>query len=462
MANRENTITELEDRANILRLRSLEMTTEAGSGHPTTCLSSAEIMSVLFFGVMHRETRAGGGWEFGAGDELVLSKGHGAPILYAALAEAGDIPPESLLTLRKHASPLEGHPVPRVPGVRIATGSLGQGLSAGAGMALALKMGAIRRRVYVVLGDGEMAEGNVLEALNLCPHLELDNLCAVVDVNRLGQSEATVHGWDLEAYRRQGEAFGWHVQTVDGHSVEQLLDAFETAARAGKPGLILARTVKGRGVSSRENENGFHGKDLPSEEMESAAEEIRRRLHTEEASSRGALPREEGDPATADRAAAGVEEELRAAVPPPSHAELSLDTDYQRGEKAATRDAYGSALVKLGALEAEMVVLDGDVKNSTRTAAFFERFPERSIEGYIAEQNLIGLAMGLQAAGKGGFAAPFAGPRSDPNGRLLTGRPQAGRLPHRGGHRRGRTLPDGSRGPGHDALHPRLGGPEPR
>ena len=148
------TVRELEDRANILRLLSLKMTTEAGSGHPTTCLSCAEIMSVLFFHVMHRETRQAGGWEFGAGDEFVLSKGHAAPILYAALAEAGDIPPESLLTLRSHTSPLEGHPVPRVPGVRIATGSLGQGLSAGAGMALSLKMDTILRRVYVLLGDG--------------------------------------------------------------------------------------------------------------------------------------------------------------------------------------------------------------------------------------------------------------------------------------------------------------------
>jgi transketolase len=411
MQRNETRIRELEDMANLLRLHSLEMTTTAGSGHPTTCLSSAEIISVLFFEVMHRESSQTGGDEFGRSDEFVLSKGHGAPILYAALAEAGDIPPETLITLRHYESPLEGHPVPRLPGVRIATGSLGQGLSAGAGLALALKMDSIRRRVYVLLGDGEMAEGNVLEALNLSPYLGLNNLCAVVDVNSLGQSDPTVHEWDLEAYRRQGEAFGWKVLSVDGHSVEQLLEAFQAAESAEQPSLILARTVKGKGLSSREDKNGFHGKEVAREELDTQAEEIRRRLHS--GATAGRADRTAGGADRADLAhalstAAAIEKSPGLPQRYEQYARLSLSTSYEKGAMAATRDAYGRALAKLGAQEAQMVVLDGDVKNSTRTASFFEQFPERSFESYIAEQNMLGLAMGLQAGGKRVFVATFA------------------------------------------------------
>jgi transketolase len=375
----------LEYKANLLRIHSLKMTTRAGSGHPTSCLSAAEIVSALFFHVMSYDPRRMDSLE---NDEFILSKGHAAPILYAALAEAGAIPQEDLDRLREFDSPLEGHPVPRVPGVRVATGSLGQGLSAGLGMALAMKMDRLDRRVYVLMGDGEMAEGAVWEALNLGPHLGLDNIVAVIDVNRLGQSEPTLYEWDLAAYAARGRAFGWEVYEVDGHSLPELLEAFDRARRAGKPVLVAARTVKGKGVPFLENKNGLHGKDVAEDRLGEALQAVEANLHPVDYAP-GNFIRAGGRPAS----------------PPPDH---RVQPEYRRGGKEATRAAFGKALDRLGRQDPDIVVLDGDVKNSTRTEQFFKDHPQRAIECYIGEQNMLGIAVGLAVRGKRPFTATFA------------------------------------------------------
>ncbi|HJX05653.1 MAG TPA: transketolase, partial [Candidatus Nanoarchaeia archaeon] len=243
-------VKELEAMANQLRIHSLKSTTAAGSGHPTSCLSCAEIMSCLFFSELEEN------------DEFILSKGHAAPILWAAYAEAGFIPKEELMNLRKFESNLEGHPTTRMPMIKIATGSLGQGLSAGIGMALAKKLDKNPGRVYVLLGDGEIAEGSVWEAANSAAYYKLDNLCAIVDVNRLGQSQQTMHGYELDKYRKKFEAFGLEVFVIKGHKVKHILKAFDKARRSKKPCIILAKTIKGKGVSFLENMEGWHGKAL--------------------------------------------------------------------------------------------------------------------------------------------------------------------------------------------------------
>ena len=383
----------LSYKANLLRLHSLRMTSAAGSGHPTSSLSAAEIVSVLFFHVMHYDPAH---LEALDNDEFVLSKGHAAPVLYAALAEAGVIPQEQLATLRRFDSPLEGHPVPRLPGVRVATGSLGQGLAAGVGMALAMKMERLDRRVYVLLGDGEMAEGSVWEALNLAPHLggthgRLDNLVAVVDMNRLGQSAPTMYGWNAEAYGSRARAFGWAVFEADGHSVPQLREAFDAARKAGRPALVVARTVKGKGVPFLEDKDGLHGKPVGKDELEAALKAVEASLHPVDRRPAN-LIRSRPDPAGSRGG-------------PPAD---RVEPRYRRGEKQATRAAFGRAMEELGGQDPRIVALDGDVRNSTHLEAFFGKFPERSVECYIGEQNLTGIALGLAVRGWRPVAATFA------------------------------------------------------
>lgn len=386
----------LQYKAEQLRIHSLNMTTAAASGHPTTCLSAAEIMSVLFFDQMRHDPLRP---EAPDNDEFVLSKGHGAPLLYAAYAEAGTIPVAELQQLRTFASRLEGHPIPgRAPGVRVATGSLGQGLAAAIGMALAIRRDGGGQRVYVLLGDGEMAEGSVWEAMNLAPSLGMGNLCAVLDMNRLGQSDPTLFQWDGAGYAAKAAAFGWNVQQCDGHDVAALQQAFAAAREADRPGFIVARTVKGKGVSFLEDNEAMHGKAVPAAQLAAAVAEVQAR-----ADAAGYSPA----PAPGTAAGAGAAAAAPQAAAPQA-APLSITTSYAKGEKIATRKAYGAALVKLGAREPAMFVLDADVKNSTFTDAFFTAFPERSVECYIAEQNMLGIATGLQARGKRAFAATFA------------------------------------------------------
>jgi len=378
-----NKIEALKKIAVRLRIHSLQMTATAGSGHPTTCLSMAELCACLFFSEMRYNVRDPDDW---GNDEFVLSKGHAAPILWAAYAEAGIIPLGDLMGLRKVTSNLEGHPTPRMPWVKAATGSLGQGLSVGVGIALAQKLGKSPGRTFVVMGDGECAEGAVWEAANAAVHLRLKNLVAIVDINRLGQSEETMHGHDLRAYERKFKAFGWSVRKVDGHNVQSILEAFEKIKKAKGPAVVLAKTIKGKGVSFVEDKNGWHGKPLKEEELGRALEEI------------GPMP----------------EVDSRKYVRKPRRAQKprwrkTLDFEKsQYSEKTATRLAYGIALQKIGQINDWVVALDGDVKNSTYADKFFETFPQRSFQGYIAEQNMVGLGLGLAAKGYIPFIATFA------------------------------------------------------
>ncbi|MFA4926804.1 MAG: transketolase, partial [Candidatus Aminicenantales bacterium] len=347
------------------------------------CLSCAEIMACLFF---HEMRFNPGDPEALENDEFVLSKGHAAPILWAAYAEAGIIPQNSLLGLRKITSDLEGHPTPRMPWVKAATGSLGQGLSVGVGLALAQKLAGVKARTFVLMGDGECAEGAVWEAANAGREFKLGNLVAIVDVNRLGQSEPTMHQHDLKAYAKKFKAFGWDVYQIDGHKIEELLEALAKARLGPKPKVILARTIKGKGVSFIEDKNGWHGKPLKPEELEKALAEL------------GPMPDIEARKYVRSRQKVKRPEWK-------NNFEFELPS-YK--EKTATRLAYGLALQKLGRVNDRVVVIDGDVKNSTYTDKFFAAFPDRAFESYIAEQNMIGLAMGLAAKGFLPFAATFA------------------------------------------------------
>ena len=386
----------LQYRAEMLRIHSINMTSASASGHPTTCLSAAEIMSVLFFDEMRYDPSNPDSL---ASDEFVLSKGHAAPVLYAAYAEAGTIPVAELQELRAFDSRLEGHPIPgRAPGVRVATGSLGQGLAAAIGMALAINHDGGGQRVYVLLGDGEMAEGSVWEAMNLAPHLGVSNLCAILDMNRLGQSDPTLFGWDSAGYAAKAAAFGWEVHECDGHDVAALQAACAAVRASDRPGFIVARTVKGKGVSFLEDHEAMHGKAVPDDQHRAALAEVEARI--------AAAGKPKLTAAKPDLAANGAAP--AAAARAPAGSPLTVSTSYALGDKIATRKAYGAALAKLGATDPDMFVLDADVKNSTFTDAFFGAFPERSVECYIAEQNMIGIATGLQARGKRAFAATFA------------------------------------------------------
>ncbi len=380
-------ITTLQTIANRLRVHSLRSTAEAGSGHPTSCLSAAELMSAVFFHAMRFDPANPA---HPNNDRFVLSKGHAAPVLYAALGEAGALPVDELLSLRKMSSDLEGHPTPRIPWVGAATGSLGQGLSVGVGMALnGKRLEKADYRVYVLLGDGEMAEGSIWEAAAFASYYQLDNLIAIVDVNGLGQSQRTMYNHDVEVYAKRFAAFGWDVYTVDGHNLGEVVSALDTARQAKKhPSMIVARTVKGKGVSFLEDREGWHGKPLKKgDELENALREV---------SSNGkAGPFPVAHP-SASVAAAGA---TPGAFPSPT---------YQLGDKVATRFAYGTALAKLGGIDSRVVVLDGDTKNSTFAETFMKAHGERYFECFIAEQNMVGAAVGLAACGKTPFVSTFA------------------------------------------------------
>ncbi|MBR9690261.1 transketolase [Candidatus Woesearchaeota archaeon] len=359
----------LKQMADKLRVHSLKMTTKAGSGHPTTCMSMAEITSVLFFSEMKK------------GDEFVLSKGHAAPILWAAYAEAGLIPVSRLTSLRKITSNLEGHPTPRMPLVKIATGSLGQGLSAGVGMALGFKLKKNKNRVFVVLGDGEVAEGSVWEAANSASYNKLNNLIAIIDVNRLGQSQPTMFGHKTKEYVKRFSAFGWNTIRVNGHSVRYLLKAFEKAKKSKKPVAIIAKTYKGKGVSFIQNKEGWHGKPLSSEDLKKALKKL-------------------GDPQVKLKSGFSVEKSK-------TSIKSAKKTKYEIGKKVATRQAFGNALLNIGKANRNVVAVDGDTKNSTMSQDFFNKYPERSFEAFIAEQNMVGIAAGLSAVGFVPFASTF-------------------------------------------------------
>ncbi|RCK81782.1 MAG: Transketolase [Candidatus Ozemobacter sibiricus] len=390
MSRQPALIRELKHRAARIRWMSLKSTAQAGSGHPTSCNSAADLLAALFFHVMRYDPQNPGS---SANDRLVLSKGHAAPALYAAWCEAGYLTEEQVYTLRQMNSPIEGHPMPYLPFVDVATGSLGQGLSVGLGIALhQAKVMKNDARTFVLLGDGEMAEGSVWEAFALAAHLKMDNLMAIVDVNRLGQSRETMHGHDLRAYARKVEAFGWEALTCNGHDFEDILTAFQRALKVkGKPACILAKTIKGYGVSAIADLDNWHGKPLkPGPELDKALEEVAADLMK--------TPPKPSIPKPSATQAPPLASERPASFPPPP---------YAPDAKVATRQAVGDALLALGGADSRIWVIDGDTQNSTYSQKFADRYPDRFVECFIAEQNMAGIAAGLAARGLIPFGVTF-------------------------------------------------------
>ena len=379
-------IATLQEIGRRLRINSITATTEAGSGHPTSCMSAADIMSVMFFREMQFDWTDA---DNPANDRFVLSKGHAAPLLYAAFAECGIFTVPQLLTLRKINSILEGHPTPRIPFVDVATGSLGQGLSAGLGNALASRLDKIPFNTYVMMGDGECAEGSVWEAATLAGHYKMSNLFAAVDVNGMGQSQKTMDEFHVERFADKFRASGWYAIAVDGHDYAAITAAFDTFKKeAGDmPRALIAKTYKGKGVSFVENKEAWHGKPIPKADLDKALAEL-------------------GTPV------AGAETVKANPRPWPSAAVATSTGEVtptrKPGETAATREAYGDALAKLALLDPRIISLDGDTKNSTFSEKILKAKPEQFIEMFIAEQNMVGVAMGLAARGKIPFVATFA------------------------------------------------------
>jgi len=377
---------QLEKLAKLIRYWSLVSTTEAGSGHPSSSLSASELMTGLLFG---------GAFRFNAdqpkhpnNDRLIFSKGHASPLFYALWAAAGKVTEQELMTLRKFGSPLEGHPTPAFPYTEAATGSLGQGLSIGVGMALNAKyIDKLPYRTYVLLGDSEMAEGSQWEAMEIAAYYKLDNLVGVLDVNRLGQRGETMYGHDLDGYKKKAAAFGWEPMVIDGHQLPDILAAYEQAAAVrDKPAMIIAKTEKGKGISFIEGKNGWHGKALKEDELERALAE----LGAVDRSARGATARPED-------------------IKPVEHASVAAaPLSYAGDTPVSTRHAYGTALTRLYPRYPDMVALDAEVSNSTFADIFKKACPDRFFEMFIAEQNMVSAALGLSLRGRIPFVSTFA------------------------------------------------------
>jgi transketolase len=376
---------ELRKKANLVRKWCLISTTQAGSGHPTSCLSAADAAAVLFDRYFTYDLDDPLNLY---NDRLVLSKGHAAPLLYTLFGMAGAYPLEELKTLRKFGSRFEGHPVPKYKYAEAATGSLGQGLSVGAGLALIAKREGYGSKTYVLTGDGELAEGQIWEAANFAAHEKLDNLIAILDINRLGQSQETMFGHNIDEYIRKFKAFDFEVIAIDGHNYEEIDQALQAVQKPnGKPYAIVMKTFKGHGVSFLENKDGWHGKALKKDELEKALKEL-----------------------------GTIDDTLRFQLKQPQQNKLPQfavginDTGitFEPGKEYATREVFGEVLAKLGEQNKAIYALDGDVMNSTFTETFKKAHPGRFVEAYIAEQNMVSVAAGLSRMGKIPFVATFA------------------------------------------------------
>lgn len=378
--------TNLKHLAAQLRIDSIRCTTAAGSGHPTSSMSGADFMAVLISKHLRYDWKNAGN---PANDSLIFSKGHACPLLYAAYKAVGAVTDEELLTLRQLGSRLEGHPTPDIPWIEAATGSLGQGIAVGIGDALAGKyLDKLPYRTWVILGDSEMAEGSVWEAFAAAGEYGLNNLVAIIDVNRLGQRGPTMLEWNTGAYAARAKAFGWNAVEIDGHSIEECEAAFAEAEKSDKPFCIVARTKKGAGASLTEDQPNWHGKALPKDEAEKAIAEIKAASGIEDANIiiEGLLP----DAGTVNFGGTA------GALPV-----------YPLGEKVAPRKAYGDALKAIGADE-HIVALDAEVSNSTYSEIFGKAYPDRFFEMFIAEQQMVSTAVGLQHRGRKPFCSTFA------------------------------------------------------
>ncbi|HEX5397356.1 MAG TPA: transketolase [Candidatus Limnocylindria bacterium] len=367
-----------------LRVDSIRSSAAAGSGHPTSSMSAADLMAVLMSKYLHYDFDTP---ENPNNDHLIFSKGHASPLLYSMYKAAGAITDDEMLTFRQEGSRLQGHPTPVIPWVDVATGSLGQGLPIGVGVALAGKrLDRLPYRVWVLCGDSEMAEGSIWEAIEHAAFNELDNLTAIIDVNRLGQTGETMHGWNLDYFKQRLEACGWHAIEVDGHDVHAVDMAFgEAASVRGKPTCIVARTVKGQGDPAVANKNGAHGKPVPNPDETIKELGGVRNIHVD-------VPKPISDDKPHVFETAGSLELPR----------------YELGGKEAVRKAYGDALAALGSANGRVVALDGEVGNSTYPEIFKKAHPERYFEMYIAEQQLVAAAIGMQVRGWRPYAATFA------------------------------------------------------
>lgn len=369
-----------------LRVDSIRCTTAAGSGHPTSSMSAADLMSVLMLSYLH--------YDFSNpknpnNDHLIFSKGHAAPLLYSMFKAAGAIGDDELLTLRKFGSRLAGHPSPELPWVDVATGSLGQGLPIGVGIAAVGKyLDKLPYHIWALLGDSETAEGSIWEAFHLASHYKLNNLVAILDCNRLGQSGETELGWHTEVYAERGRAFGWNSIVIDGHNYEEIDNAYRQAsATKDRPTFIIAKTMKGKGVSFVENKDGWHGKAMSPEQEAKAIAELK--------------------PAVRSMVFSVQKPAVGKPAAEPARKPVKLPR-YELKSTEATRKAYGDTLVALGAANPDVVVVDGEVSNSTFAVEFAKAYPERYFEQYIAEQQMIAFAVGLQVRNKIPFASTFA------------------------------------------------------
>ncbi|MBP6993901.1 transketolase [Candidatus Woesebacteria bacterium] len=381
-------VKKIKDLARLLRYYSLVTTTEAGSGHPTSCLSAADLMAVLMFNKHFRYDTDNPNNPLN--DRLIFSKGHAAPLFYALWAVAGAFPKDELMTLRKFGSRVEGHPTMRFPYTEVPTGSLGMGLSVGLGMALNAKYEKLPYRTYVLLGDSEMAEGSVWEALQIGAHYKLDNVVGIIDVNRLGQRGETMYGHDLAQYEDKVRSFGWFPLLIDGHDLEEIDAAYTTAAKIkDRPTMIIAKTLKGKGVSFLEDAEGKHGVALKPDELEKALLEL-----------------------------GPVDTTLTMILPKPKeaqneHTNVALSSSeksviYKTGELVATRQAYGHAVSALAHTNPSTVSLDAETSNSTYADEVKKQTPRQFFEMFIAEQNMIGMAIGLAKRDKVPFVSTFS------------------------------------------------------
>lgn len=383
----------LENKAYALRVGSLKASTAAGSGHPTSSLSSADLVAALFFYAMRYDPRD---FTNPNSDRFILSKGHASPLLYAAWREVGIISEEELLTYRQFSSALEGHPTFRFSHTEAATGSLGIGLSIGLGMALAARLNNFDYRTYVLMGDSEIAEGSVWEAAELAAKNKTDKLIALVDVNALGQSTKAMHEHHMDRYAEKFHAFGWKTIVIDGHDMHQIIAALDKAhENTGQPTVILARTIKGHGVASVEGRQGYHGRVFSKEETPALLDEMRERFALEAAF----VPETAWQPTLPLSKPLSFDAGVVLEMPQPT---------YKIGQMEATRKAYGLALRELGKRSKAVVALDAEVKNSTYAELFEEKYPERFIQCYIAEQNMVSMAVGLALREFIPFASTFA------------------------------------------------------
>lgn len=384
----------LEHKAYNLRVNSLVMTTKAGSGHPTSALSAADIVAALFFYAMRYDPS---NIDNPNNDRFILSKGHASPVFYSAWKEVGVISDKELYTYREIDSVLEGHPTRRFKYTEAATGSLGMGLSIGAGMSLSAKMDKRSFFTYVLMGDAETNEGSIWEAAEIAAYYKLNNLVAILDCNRLGQSAPALHEHHLQRYADKFHAFGWHPIVIDGHDMYQIIKALDKAREhTDSPTIIIAKTIKGYGVAQAEDILGFHGKAFTKEEIHPILQQLEQRFHE----------------------AAFFDESLFSWKPtiPEAQPESKKQCDsasmheprYKISEELATRKAYGQALTALGAVCKDVISLDGEVKNSTYAEIFEEKYPDRFIQCFVAEQNMVSMAVGLERRGKIPFVSTFA------------------------------------------------------